>query len=196
MRSPEVTRDKILKKAGILFNTQGYKATSISNITDRTGLTKGAIYKHFKDKEDLERETLAHLSEHMFEKVRDRVKKENTAGKKLRAIFHFFESYISNPPIKGGCPLLNAAIESDDTNPVLRREAMKILTVLRESVITILENGILHKQIKAGIDKEFFATIMIASLEGAIMMGKLRGNDDDIKRVVNHLEKQVDEMEC
>lgn len=195
MRSPEITRDTILKKAGILFNTQGYKATSISNITDSTGFTKGAIYKHFRDKEDLERESLAHLSEQMFEKVRDLIRRENTAGKKLRAIFHFFESYISNPPLKGGCPLLNAAVEADDTSVVLRREAMKILRVLRESVIAILENGIQHKQIKAGIDKEFFATIMIASLEGAIMMGKLSGNDDDIKKVVLHLEKQLSALE-
>ena len=195
MRDPEVTRDKILKKAGILFNTQGYKATSISNITDLTGFTKGAIYRHFRDKEDLERESLAHLSELMFEKVRDVVKREQTAGKKLRAIFRYFESYITNPPLKGGCPLLNAAIEADDTNPVLRREALKILTVLRQSVITILENGIQHKQIKNNVDKESFAALVIASLEGAIMMGKLLGDDDDIKRVVKHLDQQVREIE-
>lgn len=195
MRDPEVTRDKILKKAGILFNTQGYKATSISNITDLTGFTKGAIYRHFRDKEDLERESLAHLSELMFEKVRDVVKKEQTAGKKLRAIFRYFESYITNPPLKGGCPLLNAAIEADDTNPVLRREALKTLTVLRQSVITILENGVQHKQIKSHVDKESFAALVIASLEGAIMMGKLLGDDEDIKRVVKHLDQQVKEIE-
>lgn len=195
MRDPEVTRDRILKKAGILFNTQGYKATSISNITDLTGFTKGAIYRHFRDKEDLERESLAHLSELMFEKVRDVVKQEQTAGKKLRAIFRYFESYITNPPLKGGCPLLNAAIEADDTNPVLRREALKTLTVLRQSVITILENGIQHKQIKSNVDKESFAALVIASLEGAIMMGKLIGDDEDIRRVVKHLDQLVKEIE-
>lgn len=195
MRDPEVTRDRILKKAGILFNTQGYKATSISNITDLTGFTKGAIYRHFRDKEDLERESLAHLSELMFEKVRDVVKQEQTAGKKLRAIFRYFESYITNPPLKGGCPLLNAAIEADDTNPVLRREALKTLTVLRQSVITILENGIQHKQLKSNVDKESFAALVIASLEGAIMMGKLIGDDEDIKRVVKHLDQLVKEIE-
>ncbi|HEX5171533.1 MAG TPA: TetR/AcrR family transcriptional regulator [Cyclobacteriaceae bacterium] len=195
MRDPELTRDRILKKAGILFNTQGYKATSISNITDLTGFTKGAIYKHFRDKEDLERESLAHLSELMFENVRVVIKKEPTAGRKLRAIFHYFESYITDPPLKGGCPLLNAAVEADDTSPVLRREASKILNILRQSVIAILDNGIQHKQIKSSIDKEFFATIVIASLEGAIMMGKLQGNDDDVKRVIRHLDQQLNEIE-
>ncbi len=195
MRDPELTRDVILKKSGILFNTQGYKSTSISDITDLTGFTKGAIYKHFRDKEDLERESLRHLSEQMYEKIRTVVKTETTAGKKLHAIFRYFESYITNPPLKGGCPLLNAAIEADDANPVLKREALKTLTTLKQSLITILENGIQHKQIKEGIDKEFYATLIIASLEGAIMMGKLQGNDDDIKRVVMHLDGQIKEIE-
>lgn len=195
MRDPEVTREVILKKSGILFNTQGYKATSISNITDLAGFTKGAIYKHFKDKEDLERESLRHLSEQMYEKVRAVIKTEPTAGKKLRAVFRFFESYITNPPLKGGCPLLNAAIEADDSNPVLKREALKTLTVLRESLIAILDNGIQHKQLRDDLDKEFMATLIIASLEGAIMMGKLQGNDDDIKRVTKHLDDLIKELE-
>ena len=118
-----------------------------------------------------------------------------TAGDKLRAIFRYFESYISNAEVKGGCPLLNAAIEADDTNPVLRKEALKILDILRESVISILKNGIRYQQIKKDTDTEYHATIIIASLEGAIMMSKLRGNNHDIKRVIKHLESLVGNIE-
>jgi TetR/AcrR family transcriptional regulator, transcriptional repressor for nem operon len=195
MRNPEATKETILRKSGILFNTQGYKATSISDITAATGFTKGAIYRHFASKDGLEMETLMHLSVLMFEKLRDRIKEKKTAGEKLRTIFNYFESYISNPPLKGGCPLMNAAIEADDSNPVLRKAALKILSGLRESIVTMLENGIKHKQIKAGIDKEFYATLIIAGLEGAIMMSKLSGNNDDIKRIVGHLDKQLREVE-
>jgi AcrR family transcriptional regulator len=62
MRNPEQTREHILHQSGLLFNVQGYKATSLSNITNATGFTKGAIYKHFKSKDDLEKETLLYLS--------------------------------------------------------------------------------------------------------------------------------------
>ena len=195
MRNPEVTKETILKESGILFNTQGYKATSISNITDATGLTKGAIYRHFISKDELEIETLTHLSGLMNEKIRGRIKAETTAGNKLRAVVKFFESYISNPPIEGGCPLLNAAIEADDAHPQLRKAALKILNGLRSGLISILEKGIYYKQLKRGIDKELYATLIIASLEGSIMMSKLSGNDDDIKRTIKHLEKQIAEIE-
>ena len=195
IRNPDETKQKILKKSGVLFNTQGYKATSISDITSATGLTKGAIYRHFENKAVLEKETLFHLSTVMFEILRERIRCQKTAGDKLRAIFRYFESYISNPEVKGGCPLLNAAIEADDTNPVLRREALKILDILRESVIAILKNGIRYQQIRKDTDTEYYATIIIASLEGAIMMSKLRGNNHDIKRVIKHLESLLGNIE-
>ena len=195
MRNPEVTKETILKESAILFNTQGYKATSLSNITDATGLTKGAIYRHFTSKDVLEIQTLEHLSVLMNEQLRDRIKKQPTAGKKLRTIFHFFKSYISDPPFEGGCPLLNAAVEADDAHPQLRMAALAILNGLRASVGSIIEKGIYYKQLKKGIDKEMYITLIIASLEGAIMMSKLQGNDDDLKRIVKHLEKQISEIE-
>lgn len=195
IRNPDETKDRILIKSGVLFNTQGYKATSISDITNATGFTKGAIYRHFKNKAVLEKATLFHLSSQMFGKLRTRIKRENTAGNKLRAVFRYFESYVTNPEVKGGCPLMNAAIEADDANPTLRKEAVKVLDILRDSLITVLENGIRHKQITADTDPEHFATIIIASLEGAIMMSKLRGDNRDIRRVIKHLEAQVKHIE-
>ena len=195
MRNPDVTRETILQKSGILFNTHGYKATSISHITDATGFTKGAIYRHFTNKDELEIQTLTHLSAVMFEKLRSKIKAENTAGKKLRALFKYFESYISNPPLKGGCPLLNVAIEADDANPALRKAALKMLHEMRQSIISMLSKGIKYKQLKATIDKELFATMIIASLEGAIMMSKLSGLEDDIKTVVKFLDRYLGEYE-
>jgi TetR/AcrR family transcriptional regulator, transcriptional repressor for nem operon len=195
MRNPEVTKETILNKSGILFNTLGYKATSISNITDATGLTKGAIYRHFASKDELEIETLVHLSEIMNETLRARIKTQTTAGDKLRAVVQFFESYISDPPMEGGCPLLNAAVEADDAHPALRKTALEILNGLRNSLISILEKGIYYKQLKRGLDKDLYATLIIACLEGAIMMSKLSGNDEDIKRIIKHLEKQIAEIE-
>jgi AcrR family transcriptional regulator len=192
MRDPEATKETILKKSGVLFNTQGYKATSISQITDATGFTKGAIYRHFGSKEDLEKETLAFLSNILFGKLRVIIVNEKTAVDKLRGIFKFFESYISNPPLKGGCPLLNAAIEVDDAHPALRKEAVKTLTVLKKSLMTILQNGITHKQLKPDTDVMFFSTLIIAVLEGGIMMSKLEGNNNDIRKMIKHLNDQLE----
>jgi TetR/AcrR family transcriptional repressor of nem operon len=194
MRNPELTKEKILKKSGLLFNTRGYKATSISHITDATGFTKGAIYRHFKNKEVLEKETLFHLSEVMFDSMRSAIKSKTTAPEKLTAVFYFFETYITNPPVKGGCPLMNVAIEADDAHPILRKAAQKIMDSIHQALVTIIDNGIKYKQIKPSINAGYYATIIIASLEGAIMMSKLRGNNEDIKHVIKHLENFIKEI--
>ncbi|MEG0551199.1 MAG: TetR/AcrR family transcriptional regulator [Vagococcus sp.] len=48
----EQTKEDILMAAGALFNEKGYKQTSIQNIVDQLdGLTKGAVYHHFRSKE-------------------------------------------------------------------------------------------------------------------------------------------------
>jgi len=195
IRNPDETKGRILLKSGVLFNTQGYKATSISDITSATGYTKGAIYRHFKSKASLEKETLFHLSQRMFEELGGRIRCAPTAGDKLRAVVRYFESYVTKPVLKGGCPLMNAAIEADDTNPPLRKEALKILDILHDSMTKLLKNGIRYKQIKADTDVEYYATLIIASLEGAIMMSKLRGDNQDIRRVIKHLEMQVKNIE-
>lgn len=194
MRQPEATKARILKQSGQLFNTQGYKATSISDITEATGLTKGAIYRHFKNKSHLEKEALGFLADSLFTNLRNRIKAEPTAPRKLKSIFRFFETYISQPPIKGGCPLLNVAPEVDDGQPVLRKQAVKLLDILRESIKHVLTKGMEHGQLKPNLDTDYYASIFIATLEGAIMMSKLHGHNRDIRTAIRHLEKMTDEL--
>src|SRR5882672_10197156 len=148
MRNRDETIGIILHQAGGLFNSHGYKATSLGHITAASGFTKGAIYRHFKSKEKLEEEALEYLSGIMFENLTKRIKSQTNAGDKLRTIVNFFESYMSKPPIKGGCPLLNVAVEADDGNVHLRKKANAILEILKNSIVHILARGIDYGQIR------------------------------------------------
>ncbi len=195
MRNSNETIGIILHQAGGLFNSHGYKATSIGHITAASGYTKGAVYRHFKSKEKLEEQALAYLSGIMFNILTERIKSQRNAGDKLRAVLRYFESHISKPPIKGGCPLLNAAIEADDSSPLLRKKALSILEILKGSIVHILSKGVEHRQLKKSIDKNYFAAVMIASLEGAIMMSKLSRTDKDIRMVTKHLEEMIHQIE-
>jgi TetR/AcrR family transcriptional regulator, transcriptional repressor for nem operon len=195
MRQPELTKKLILQKAGILFNTQGYKATSLSDILTETGFTKGAIYRHFENKGELESAALAGLMEMVYDSMRKAITAAPTAPLKLKAIFNFFQSYISTPFITGGCPLLNIAIEVDDSDSILKIEAQRNLQVIRTSIIHVIEKGIAYKQIKKTVDAKQLATLIFASLEGAIMMSKLSNSAKDMKLVLAYLNNLVDDIE-
>lgn len=191
MRSSEITKAKVLKEATHLFNTKGYKSTSLSDITLATGLTKGAIYRHFQNKESLEIEAFQRMMQSIFVALNDKIKAENNTRDKLFCVLNLFQSYITNPLIIGGCPLLNVAVEVDDTNLELKKKAQQALSVFRNSVERILINGKTYKQVGALVNEKLVATVLISSLEGGVMMSKLENSNSDIEIVVNHLKNWI-----
>jgi len=194
MRNAETTKKKLISVSANLFNTQGYKATSISDITKATGFTKGAIYRHFESKQDLEKHALQSLSKLMFDEIGREIRNASTFQQKFEAVFSFFENYMNTPLFKGGCPLLNAAVEADDSNPILRKQVYKMLQDLKASVSKLIENGIKNDQVKPETDPEFLSTIMIATLEGGIMMSRLEKTDAAIKITISHLRDLVQQI--
>ncbi len=91
----------------------------------------------------------------------------------------------------GGCPLLNVAVEVDDTNLELKQKAQQTLSVFRDSVERIIINGKTHKQVGALVNEKLVATVLISTLEGGVMMSKLENSNSDIEIVVNHLKNWI-----
>ena len=74
MRNPELTKKLIVEKAMPLFNQKGYRATSLSDITKVTGMTKGAIYGNFENKDAVAEATFESAVEIITEQIRQRIK--------------------------------------------------------------------------------------------------------------------------
>ena len=191
MKSSEITKSKVLQEAITLFNTKGYRATSLSDITNATGLTKGAIYRHFENKEQLEIEAFQNMMHSIFNTLQKKIKAENNTRDKLFCVLELFQDYINNPFFSGGCPLLNVSTEVDDTSMVLKDKALQALTVFRNSIETIVINGKTHKEVNTIVNEKLVAIVMISSLEGAIMMSKLQDSNSDIEAVVKHLKNWI-----
>lgn len=192
VRNPENTKKQIISSASILFNTKGYKATSISDITKKAGLTKGAIYKHFKDKSDLEKECLISMTGILFSDITKNIKKRKDAPSKLFSILEYFEQYGKNPPFEGGCPLLNAAVEADDGDPELKKVVCKIVIGLQLGIAKVIRNGIERNQIKNNFEVDEFASVMYSAIEGAVMMLKVTDNDDHLQSVIKFLKRDIE----
>lgn len=192
MRDPENTRKKIVESASILFNTKGYKATSISDITTKSGLTKGALYKHFKDKSELEKECLTKMTSKVFNTITQQIKEADDVKTKLWSILDYFAKYRNNPPVEGGCPLMNAAIEMDDSNPVLKKVVSNIMIGLQKGIAKVIQNGIDRKQFQADIDVDEYSTMMYSAIEGGIMMMKVTDNDHNLMSVIKFLKRDIE----
>ena len=191
MRNPELTRLTILEQSSVLFNTQGYKATSLSEICKASKLTKGAIYKNFKDKSELEKEALLFMCMKLIKDVSNAISAANGAEQKLYAILKYFERYHANPPFQGGCPLMNASIEVDDSNPGLKLIVKKIMKLMHDNLCLVIKNGIKHGQLKKNTDISSLASIIISSLEGAVMMIKVMDTNKHMVATSKHLKAEI-----
>lgn len=181
----DITRQSIIEKSAPIFNTKGYNATSMSDILQVTGLTKGGVYGNFSSKDEIAVEVFEYSIGKLKDALRFKVKKENTAKNKLFAILSFYRNYSIKPLTEGGCPLLNTAIEADDNLPFLKIKAQKALDELLGSLEYIIQKGIQTNEFKADLDAKKEATLIFSVIQGGLMMSKL---SDDPKILNNLLE--------
>ncbi|BAY89595.1 MULTISPECIES: TetR/AcrR family transcriptional regulator [unclassified Tolypothrix] len=191
MSKGEETKAKIIRQAAELFNQQGYTGSSISDIMRVTGLQKGGIYNHFQSKDDLALQAFDYAIASVSQQTRAALRSKRHAIERLQAIIGVFSSFVDNPPIKGGCPILNTAIESDDAHAALRERTQKAMDSWRELIRLIIEKGISRGEIRSEVDADEAATIIIATLEGAMMISKLYDDAIHMQRAINHLNQYI-----
>jgi AcrR family transcriptional regulator len=187
MSKAEFTRARIIKKAAELFNQKGYAGSSMSDIMKATGLQKGGIYNHFNSKNELALEAFDYAYRCSSQRVWEAVRKKTNAIERLQALVSVYLDYVDNPPISGGCPIMNTAIESDDTNPMLRARAQQAVTEWRSLISRIIQKGIKKGEIRPNVEPDAIATIVISTVEGAIMMSKLYQDTIHLERAISYL---------
>ncbi|ALF53458.1 TetR family transcriptional regulator [Nostoc piscinale CENA21] len=191
MSKGEETKTRILQQAAELFNQQGYAGSSISDIMRVTGLQKGGIYNHFSSKDELALQAFDFAIALVSQRTKAAIRSKHHAIERLEAIMEVFSSFVEYPPIKGGCPLLNTAIESDDAHPGLRDRAQQAMNSWLNLISQIITKGIDRGEIRSGVNADEVATIIIATLEGAIMMSKLYDDVIHIQRIITHLKQYI-----
>lgn len=189
-RDGTATRQRIIAQTAALLNTQGYLSTPVSEIMRVTGLQKGGIYNHFDSRHALTREAFQYAVGQMRDRLTRALEGRASAVEKLLALFGVFRNFPFDDVFCGGCPIMNLAIESDDADPVLRaaaRKAMERLIGLFEMVIT---QGVERGEFGT-IDARSCAQVLVASIEGGIMLSNLYKDYTYLQAVLGRLEDQV-----
>jgi TetR/AcrR family transcriptional repressor of nem operon len=187
MGKGEQTRAMILARVAPLFNQQGYFGSSLSEIMQQTGLEKGGIYNHFKSKEQLALEAFDYSYAVLDQRIRAALAGKRHAIERLNAMLTYFQELVDDPPIAGGCPILNTAVEADDAEPALRDRARCAMDELRSTVRTIISKGIERGEVRPGVNVETWTSALIAALEGAVMLSKLYKDNAHMYRAVEYI---------
>jgi TetR/AcrR family transcriptional repressor of nem operon len=187
----ERTRRRIVEKAAPVFNTKGYFGTSMSDLVRETGLEKGGIYGHFGSKEELAVASFEYAAGVMRERFTSELASKSGALEKLFAIIDVLSGMAEDPPVAGGCPVLNTAVESDDANPVLKERAQDAMSGWLRLVGRTVKDGVRGEQLSAETDPREMASLVVGTLEGALMLCKLFDDPAHMERAVVHLKRHI-----
>ena len=176
MSKAEKTREFIIEKAAPIFNKKGYAGTSLKDLMEATGLTKGSIYGNFENKDEVATAVFNYNIKLVNKRIAEYVVPKNTYTEKLIGITEYYRQNWKYVFDKGGCALLNASVEADDNLLFLKETVQNSIKRWVKSIGVIIEDGKNKGEFKKNINSTEYAYTIITLLEGGIMLGKIMNN--------------------
>jgi AcrR family transcriptional regulator len=173
MVSNRPTRQKILESAFQEIHRNGFQAASLTPILERTGVTKGALYHHFPNKQTLGFAVLDEVIKDTVLQFWLRPLEEYTDPiDGLKRLISEAGKNISNEDVLLGCPLNNLCLEMSPINDGFRQRVNQIYELWREAFARALRSGQANGTVSKSIDTMGCATFIVASLAGCRSLAK------------------------
>ncbi len=187
----DLTKQHIIEVSAPIFNQNGYAATSLSDITNATGLTKGAIYGNFKNKEDLAYACFKYMVKYLMKPLSDHLKLSESPIQKLFLITDFYRNYYPFSRQLGGCPVLNIGVDANNSNSELLEKVREVIQRIQDNLCTIIENGIEANEISSEINAMTYAKRIDTIIQGAIFMTYTMNDEFYMKDAMNYLDQII-----
>lgn len=176
------TRTKMLVSAAQVMRERGAAGVTIDEVLARSGAPRGSVYYHFPDgRNQILTEALRYSGDAITAMIDD------AAGWGARALLREFVEFwvrqLSDGNFTAGCPVVAAAIGSDDDDPKLSADAAVILGHWCTALTRAFVND--------GFDDAGAASLAvtsIAALEGAIVLCRSTRTADPLRQVGDQLE--------
>ena len=179
IRAPESTRRKILDAAFDEFYRNGFQGGSINRIVADAGTTKGALFHHFKGKNDLGYTVVREvIHPHFKEQWSDPLAHSTDPITDLKRIFRQrAKREIANGGLVHGCPVNNLAQEMSPLDEKFRKSVEKIYVAWRETVAAAFARGIKAGKVRKGVSPRKVAAFIVAAQAG--MAGTAKNAKDE-----------------
>jgi len=194
MTKAEKTRNFIVEKTAPIFNMKGYAGTSLNDITAATGLTKGSIYGNFANKDEVALAAFDYNLKNVSSRIDADMNKQVSLKDKLLVYINIYQKFIDGSVSEGGCPVLNTAVDADDTHPELREKVLKAVLGWKNKIAKLIETGISANEINADHNPEQVALTIIAIIEGGIMISRLTAKPAHWDFIMDSLKKYINSL--
>jgi len=190
-KKAERTTAYIIETVAPIFNKHGYIGTSMSDLTEATGLTKGAIYGNFENKEALALSAFEHNRNLLLKAIDDKLEVGVEALDKLYSLLSFYKQYdVFTLPL-GGCPILNVGVDAQANNKLLSAAVKETVKEIEGKIALVLENGANKEEIRLPVPPLQFAKQLFTMIQGAVAMSTMTQDRKYLVNTINYLEYLV-----
>src|SRR5690606_7060802 len=163
----------IIETVAPIFNRQGYVGTSMSDLTQATGLTKGAIYGNFENKESLALYAFQYNRNILLDTLDKRLAEGETSLDKLFSLLGFYTQYDLFTLPLGGCPILKIGVDAQGNNSQLAAAVRETSHDIEGKIALVLENGAKSEEIRLPVPPRQFAKQLFTPIKGAVDMSTI-----------------------
>jgi TetR/AcrR family transcriptional regulator, transcriptional repressor for nem operon len=164
----ELTRRNIIEKSLQLFSVKGYFNTSISDILQATGLTKGGLYCHFKSKEEVWRAVYDDAVDIWRSVVFKGLRSVADPLERIeRTIENVLLNYLGKEVFDGGCFFVNMLVELSGQSDTMGRHILKGFVGFSKLFQSWLSEAEAAGLLKANLNFREIADFIIITLNGA-----------------------------
>ena len=184
----EKTTKYIIETVAPIFNKLGYVGTSMSDLTEATGLTKGALYGNFENKEALALSAFEYNSKRLLAAIDEQLNVEGTSLEKLFVLTRFYRNYDIYTMEMGGCPVLKIGVDAKHNNTLLAAAVRETIKTIEGKIALVLENGVNNNELRLPVTPLQFAKQLYTMLQGAVAMTTLTDDRKYLMNTVAYLE--------
>jgi TetR/AcrR family transcriptional repressor of nem operon len=188
------TRMRIIQVASDLFHKQGIRATSPDAIIEASGTGKGQFYHYFKNKEGL---VHAVLQTHL-EAIKAGTAPVPYAVKSWRDLERWFITHIELQKqfdMMRGCPFGTVANELTEDDELIRQDLVLIFEIIKNKLAAFFLREKAQGRLAKNADENQLADFCIASIQGAMLMGKVQQSPETAEKAVQetlaHLKRYI-----
>jgi TetR/AcrR family transcriptional repressor of lmrAB and yxaGH operons len=185
MSAPTNARTRMIQSAAVLFRERGVEATALSDVIEHSGAPRGSIYHHFPGgKAELTEAATAYAGDFIAQAI-VAATDQGDPMIAIRKFVDFWRTSLRESDIRAGCPVVAAAVEGDRT-PGARIAAGAAFERWQALLAASLEGRGVAPQRAASL-----AALVIASIEGAIVLARAQHDVAPLDRVSVELEALV-----
>lgn len=165
-------KSKIVEESLKLFSLNGYWHTSVTDILDAAGTSKGGFYNHFASKEDLFFAVLENAQRIWREKTLIGLNEIDDPLEKIeQLLLNYRDRYLKDgDTFPGGCIFVTFSVELDDQNPKLCTEVNKGFIGLKRMLKGFLEQAKADGLLKDAVNIEEVIEMLFAGMLGASVL--------------------------